>query len=81
MGNDLKCACRFSMGKNNVFHLAPRVVVVDCICLYFCRIGALKPAESLSTEMEIMIDWGAVEIVQGAPVRNSFASCDLRKNS
>lgn len=27
-----------------------------------------------------MIDWGAAEIVQEAAVRNSFASCELRKN-
>lgn len=41
-----------------------------------------KPAESLSAEMGIMIDWAVIEIVQkGAPVRNSFVSCDLRKSS
>lgn len=41
-----------------------------------------KPAESLRAEMGIMIDWAVIEIVQkGAPVRNSFVSCDLRKSS
>lgn len=79
MGNDLKCACRFSMGKNNMLCLALRAVVVDCICLCFCRIGAFKPAESLSAEMGIMIDWAVIKIVLGAPVRNSFVSCNLRK--
>lgn len=64
-----------------MFYLALRAVVVDCICLFFCRIGAFKPAESLSTEMGIMIDWAVIEIVQGAPVRNSFVSCELRKSS
>lgn len=53
---------------------------MDCICLCFCRTAALKPTESFSTEMGIMIDWGAAEIVQEAAVRNSFASCELRKN-
>lgn len=65
-----------------MFYLAQRAVVVDCVCLCFCRIGAFKPAESLTvTEMGIMIDWAVIEIVQGAAVRNSFASCDLRKSS
>lgn len=65
-----------------MFYLAARAVAVDCICLCFCRIGAFKPAESLSAEMGIMIDWAVIEIVQkGAPVRNSFVSCDLRKSS
>lgn len=27
-----------------------------------------------------VIDWGAVEVVQRAPVRNSFASCQLRQS-
>ncbi len=63
-----------------MFYLAQRAVVVDCVCLCFCRIGAFKPAESLSTEMGIMIDYAVIEIVQGAAVRNSFVSCDLRKS-
>ena len=79
MGNDLKCARRFSMGKNNIFSLALRAVVVDCICLYFYRVGALKPAESLSTKMGFMIDWGTVKTEQGTPVRNSFASWDFKE--
>lgn len=61
-------------------YLAVRAVAVDCICLCFCRIAVFKPAESLSAEMGILIDWAVIEIAQRNPVRNSFASCDLRKS-
>lgn len=81
MGNDLKSACRFSMGKNNMFRLAVRAVAVDCICLFSRRITVFKPAESFSAEMGIMIDWAVIEIVQRNPVRNSFTSCVLWKSS
>lgn len=81
MGNDLKSACRVSLRKNNTFYLAVGALAVDCICLYFCRMAVFKPAESLGTEMVIVIDWAVIKIVQRNPVRNSFASCNLYKSS
>lgn len=31
MGNDLKCACGFSMGKNNTLYLLEGAVGVGCV--------------------------------------------------
>lgn len=53
-------------------HLAAGAVVVDCVCLCFCGIGTFRPAESLSVEMAIMIDWPVIEIVYRAPVETAL---------
>lgn len=60
-----KCA-----GKNNMFYLVLRTAVVNCICLYFWRIGVFKLDESLGAKI---IGWAVVKI-QRAPVKSSFAS-------
>lgn len=69
MGNDLKCACRFSRGKEKqvLFGGESRG---GGLHLFLWTMGAFKPAESLGTQIGIVMDWAVTEIVHGASSKN-----------
>lgn len=74
-----KSACGVSERRNNMFYLATAVVAADCILFIFLLNGRFQ------TRWVIRSPWWRswligpfIKIAQRNPVRNSFASCNLK---